>query len=105
MPQTPLERALRPCIPWLLAVLVAAIAAQIALATAALLDSPSLLETHRALGPWLVGFAVVALAVALVSKDVAVALGCGAVLVPLLVQGPLIRSLGVLRSLHAWNAL
>src|SRR5688572_23876836 len=105
MTRTPLRPFLSACIPWLLALLLVGITVQVGLATAALLDSPSLLEQHRALAPWLVGIAAVAVAVALVSKDLPVAIGCGAVLLLLLVQGPLIRSLGIVRSLHAWGAL
>src|SRR5688500_14101276 len=104
MPRT-LEPALRAFVPWLLAVLLAGIAAEITLAGVGLLDQPSFLGPHRRLGPWLAGLAAVVVAVALAARDRAVALWGGVILVLLLLQGPLIRSLGFLRSLHAISAV
>lgn len=92
-------------LPWLLGLLLSGIAAQMYLASAGLLNDPSLLEPHRALAPWLVGLAVAVVAAALVGKDGPVAIGGGAILVLLLLAGPLIRSLGTLRSMHAVAAL
>lgn len=105
MPRTPLEPALRASIPWLLAILLLAIAAQIALAGAGLLSYPEFLQRHRELAPWLTGLTVATLAVAVAARDRPVALGCAALLALDLAQGPLIRSLGFLRALHAIVAL
>lgn len=105
MPRMALEPVFRAGIPWLLGLLLLAITAQIYLATAGLLNDPGLLGPHRALAPWLVGLAAVAFAVALLARDLPVAIGCGGMLVLFLSAGPLIRSLGTLRSLHAVAAL
>lgn len=96
---------LRASIPWLLALMLLGIMVQISLATTGLLSRPSFLEPHRMLGPWLAGLAVLVAALALATRDRTVAVGSGALLVLFLLQGPLIRSVGFVRSLHAVSAL
>jgi hypothetical protein len=105
MTRTPLETALRASIPWLLAALLLAIATQIAFATTGLLSRPAFLGPHRSMAPWLTGLAGLATAVALLARDGRVAIGCGAILALLLAEGPLIRAVGLVRSLHAVAAL
>jgi len=108
MPRPPLEPVLpflRACIPWLLAALLLAIAVQIALASTGLLSRPSFLEPHRQLAAWVTGFAVLVAAVALLARDRTVAVGSGALVLLLLAEGPLIRLVGLVRSLHAIVAM
>lgn len=104
MPST-LRPILRACIPWLLLALSLGVGTQIGLAGAGLLSHPGSLQVHRDLAPWLNGLALATLAAALAARDLPVALGSGATLVLLLLQGPFIRSLGFTRALHAIDAL